>query len=619
MAAFEQLLQQISLDRVAPSRLQGLSEAYSTYQAAFSAWKAHDSSILVETMIAQYVELDLIWQSIKDDTEEAVKAEYRDGIRNNQVLLMVRIKRLAGPEQAKMMIRDAIRRARRNRAGKPMGDARPRAAARAAEVDAVSPDIDQVDSQLPAIAPYSPSVLRESPEAEDLIKMTSSLPDNRTVVHELAINQEFRIGSAKSEVRKKLHLAVFQQMRQDIRVGQGDRWIVAMAENIREKLLRLLTPGNSLHTLISEALDASVVARECSMGSFSYERFFSFMLTVLPRLCAPFRDGDVRRLAEDQSGDVIDRLARLMQVIDLLSLDYANYILQSTAPRLISEAEGYERRHFAADLAKKEITLERTQRWWRRARERAYAEASRRDPENIGHAANRPTLEKVYWLGLQDLAITPTELKDEDIPETLSLDKDRLMRMRSDSLRIVLISSILLTAKNLLKRDVRTQWKAEASKMWQVLSTARPPYHAGLLASLLSTIESAHPLPAPSRAHLTATTTRFLAQAASQRLHDPVLKLLLHRLRTHVLARLVASTSTSERVRLASICSASEGLSSSGMPEFVGRVGVMVEELCRVGFVDRRAHGSWFEALESEGEAVGQDEREERPTSLVNA
>lgn len=111
-----------------PVPLATLSESYAAYHNAFIAWKARDSSTLIDMMVLQFVELDSIWQTVKDSTEEAVTEQYKDGIRENQLKLMVRIKRLAGPSEGKRLITNAIRESRRSRAKKPTGDSRPRAA-----------------------------------------------------------------------------------------------------------------------------------------------------------------------------------------------------------------------------------------------------------------------------------------------------------------------------------------------------------------------------------------------------------------------------------------------------------------------------------------------------------
>ncbi|KAI9815096.1 MAG: hypothetical protein M1827_002939 [Pycnora praestabilis] len=588
-------------------QLESTLEAYSTFVTAFSAWKAHDSSTLVQTMLAQFVELDQIWQTVKGDTDGNVADDYREGIRDNQIMLLVRIKKLAGRENADKMIHDAIRKARRARnRRRPVGDVRPRAAVAKPSPPGLSSsslaaEITQPESLM------SPQVhnnqLQDSPatrrtlESDKLIKVMSPLPDNRFLIHELAINKEYRIetASTQAEMRETVHRAIFDAMRNDIQAGKGDDWVVAMAETIRGRLLRLLTPGNSMHVTISEALDLDVIRNQCSRGGFSYEKFFSFMLHILPKLCAPFRDPDIKALAEDESGDVIDRLARLMHVIDLLSLDFANFLLQDSAPGLIAEAAGYEQRQFTHDLESNTINLQKTQRWWSHARKKAFAEANRRDPQGSNLPANRPSAEKIYMQGLTDLAISTTPLQEINTPETLQLDQDRITRICSHALKIVTIGSILLTAKNMLKRDVRSQWKVEATRIWDALKDGEyiKPNDTTAM-QIQSILESSHAIPPATKTQLVSTINRVLYQAQSGQLTDAVMKLLFQRLKSHILTRLSA-TSAGDRVRAAS--TASEGLASSGLPEFVGQIGGIVEELIRVADVDRKAHGIWYEKI----------------------
>ncbi len=63
-----------------------------------------------------------------------------------------------------------------------------------------------------------------------------------------------------------------------------------------------------LHVLISEALDPKLIENQCEAGTFSYDSFFDFMCRILPQLCAPFRDPEVKAFAENKTGDPIDRL-----------------------------------------------------------------------------------------------------------------------------------------------------------------------------------------------------------------------------------------------------------------------------------------------------------------------
>ncbi|MCJ1336797.1 hypothetical protein MMC09_002075 [Bachmanniomyces sp. S44760] len=571
-------------------QLASLAEAFATFQTAFTAWKNHDSSVLVETMIAQFVELDSIWQTVKNDTNGEVASDYREGIQHNQTLLLVRLKRLAGHDRAMQMIKEAVRARRKSKVKVgALKDVRPRAASRVVEIDSSLIDGASRES---AVKSQATSSSDRSIHIDELNKVISPLPDNRKIIHELSINHEYKIDVVpQTNVRDSINRAVFASMRSDVEAGLGDQWILAMAETIHSRLLRLVTPGKSLHILISEALDPSLIETQLKAGSFSYSTFFSFMNSILPKVCAPVRDEAIKSFIANESTDLIDRLAELIHIIDLLSLDHANFILQRSAPELLKRATEYEQRCFAEQVASQR--LHRTTRWWKRARSKALTEANSRQPaSNSVPVRTRPTLEKIYMTGLIDLFLTPTPLLDIDLPETLALDRDRITRLRQETLNMITHGAILLTAKNLLKRDVRAQWKAEANRMWEScnVSTDPPPPTS----SFLAIIESTHAMPPATKSALSNTIDRVLTDAKSGTITHPVTTVLLAKLQRHVLARLAAG-SAEERLRVTT--TASESLTSGGLPEFVGRIGSVVGELARVAEVDRGAHAEWLEGI----------------------
>lgn len=589
-----------------PTRTETVLLAHSAFVTAFNDWKARDSSTLIETMVASFVSLDEIWQSVKDATVEEVANEYRTGIRDNQAILLSRIKKLAGPDKALTLIRKAIREARRSRPKKrPAGEiARPRVAA---DVPAgTSGEGEDAVMQAEAASELAASgqaahleSATQGHQAQSLSKVFTVVPENRVLVHELSIDKEYRIdASPTADLRDALNRELCDAMRKGFEDGDSAQWTAAMAENIRAKLLRLLKAGNSMHTLISETLDPEYISQQCSQGLFSYEKFFGFIANILPKLCAPFRDAQVKGLADElkeegELPEMVEKLFKLLHVIDLLSLDYSNFLLMNAAPTLIKEATGYEQRMFAQDLEEGHITLERTQRWWRSAAINMHTEADRRDPWAQPNPMNRPTAHKIYARGLVDLAISVPPLRDSELPETLALDRARISQIREDALRITTIGGILLTAKNLLKRDVRSQWKPQANRMWDVLRDGymKDPTTPSKISSLL---ESSHNMPPSTRAQLSATVARLLTQAESGKLTDPVTKVLFQRLKTHIFNR-VSASSSGERVKAAS--TATEGLATTGLAEFVPQVADICEQLSRVGEVDRKAHGKWYEEI----------------------
>jgi hypothetical protein len=588
-----------------PTRTETVLLAHSAFVTAFNDWKARDSSALVETMVASFVSLDEIWQSVKDATVEEVANEYRTGIRDNQAILLSRIKKLAGPDKALTLIRKAIREGRRSRPKKrPAGETvRPRVAL---DVSGSPVEGESAAMQAEAASELAASgqaavvaSATQGHQAHSLSKVFTIVPDNRVLVHELSIDKEYRIdASPTADLRDALNRELCDAMRKGFEDGDSAQWTVAMAENIRAKLLRLLKAGNSMHTLISETLDPEHINRQCSQGLFSYEKFFGFIANILPKLCAPFRDAQVKELADElkeegELPEMVEKLFKLLHVIDLLSLDYSNFLLMNAAPTLIKEATGYEQRMFAQDLEEGNITLERTRRWWRSAAINMHTEADRRDPWAQPNPMNRPTAHKIYARGLIDLAISVPPLRDSELPETLALDRVRISRIREDALRITTIGGILLTAKNLLKRDVRSQWKPQANRMWDVLRDGymKDPTTPAKISSLL---ESSHNMPPSTRAQLSSTVTRLLTQAESGKLSDPVTKVLFQRLKTHIFNR-VSASSSGERVKAAS--TATEGLATTGLAEFVPQVADICEQLSKVGDVDRKAHGKWYEEI----------------------
>tara|TARA_R110002003_G_scaffold52_23_gene4567 strand:+ start:30759 stop:33695 length:2937 start_codon:yes stop_codon:yes gene_type:complete len=598
-----------------PTRTETVLLAHGAFVNAFNDWKARDSSALVETMVASFVSLDEIWQSVKDATVDDVANEYRNGIRDNQAILLSKIKKLAGPDKALTLIRKAIRESRRSRPKKKLvGETvRPRLAVEATPDSPTASDSAAMQaeaaSELAASVEGHQSPPSQGHQAQSLSKVFTVVPDNRILVHELSIDKEYRIdASPTANLRDALNRELCNSMLRGFQDGDSTAWTVAMAENIRGKLLRLLKAGNSMHTLISETLDPELINTQCRQGLFSYGKFFGFIASVLPQLCAPIRDEQVLALAEElqeegELSDMVEKLFKLLHVIDLLSLDYSNFLLMNAAPTLIKEATGYEQRMFAQDLEEGKIALHRTRRWWRSAAVNMHTEADRRDPWSQNNPMNRPTAHKIYARGLVDLAIATPPLRDSELPETLELDRARISRIREDAMRITIIGGILLTAKNLLKRDVRSPWKPQANRMWDVLKDGymKDPATPSKISSLL---ESSHNMPPSTRAQLSTTITRLLTQAESGKLSDPVLKVLFQRLKTHIFNR-VSASSSGERVKAAS--TATEGLATTGLPEFVSQVADICDELSRVSDVDRKTHGQWYEEIAEELENGGLD------------
>ncbi|KAI1149183.1 T-complex protein 11-domain-containing protein [Nemania diffusa] len=596
-----------------PTLQDALSEVYATFHNAFIAWKARDSNALVEVMILQFVELDAILQTVKDRTEEAVTDSYCQSIRDNQLMLMVRIKKLSGAQEGKRRIFEAVAQARKARAAKkPAGDTKPRVAEHSLSTEG-SPMANHatadhvISSQLQTLTPPpTPSSKQESRQPMFQPNYPPILPDNRVIVHELAISREYRI---EFEHFQEQHKSRMEPLFKDLRSGPSSEekefhYLVIMSNYIKDRLQHLVKPNSTIHSFIGEMLDTEVAGRQFRAGSFSYEKFFSSMGSLLPKLCAPVRDDEVKDLVDNKlgQGPIVDRFEALISFIDVMLYDYANYMLQLAAPNLVGHSSPYEAKKFAEDLDSGVVTLARAEAAWRDARNKVHAEAIRRDPEGINHPKLRPTPDKIYWQMLVDQFTQPSPLADT-LPEPLTLDEKRRARLGRQTLRIVTAGAILLQCKNMLKRDVRAPWKTEAGRVFTLLESmddhSKPMNQSTAVHGIMAALEAGRSMPAATKRHLQALVTKVLeaymdAKGNNTEPREPVMRLLLTRIRGHLLTRLQAG-SASEKIKATS--TAGEKLAGLGLPEFVERVREIIDEISRVGTVDRDTHGVWWEAV----------------------
>jgi hypothetical protein len=244
------------------------------------------------------------------------------------------------------------------------------------------------------------------------------------------------------------------------------------------------------------------------------------------------------------------------------------------------------------------MSLNMAEAAWRLATTKVMSEVHKRDPEGINHAKSQPSAARFYAQMLVDTFTQPTPVKMEQVPEMLQLDHGRINEVSTMVQRIITAGAVLLQCKNLLKRDVRSAWKVEATRIMTVLEANHGSLDATVQGTMAA-LEAGRSMPAVTKSHLRALVTKVLkaSQEMSQQSvepSEPVLRLLLTRLRGNILARL-APGSASEKVKAAN--TAGEKLASLGLSEFVERVRHISDLLDKVGSVDRAAHSPWWDAV----------------------
>ena len=404
-----------------------VNKAWTNFIEIFERWKRDDSANLVEVMVAQYCELDLIYQIVKHDSDPIVAAEYHTAIRDNQLMLLARIRRIAG-EETRTMIRKAVMSARRKRLPRA-----PKAVAPAAKPSANVEDAVQFFA----------------------IGQRQTRLTNRQIIHELALDPSFQItnpnrSQQEIEAENTMKQNFLSTLRDEMRAGQYASWVPVIVQECKLRLLRLVMPDSPTFKSITATFDLPLIESQCKSNCYDFLGFTGIVLQMMAALCSPARDRAVSDILLLRGSDDVDLFAKridsIFDVLDVLLLDSANFHLTISASRLIPEAVPYEQRSFQEDLTAGRLTLEKTTTWLMHSKETLALESSNRDPEHINHVSAGHSPRGIVQHALASLISSSAEP-----PETLHLDVERIARYRLQAAAIARIGALMMTTKSLLR------------------------------------------------------------------------------------------------------------------------------------------------------------------------
>jgi T-complex protein 11 len=596
-----------------------LSFAFNSFCSTFHAWKSRDSTSLVEIMVNQFVELDLILQTTKEDNAGGVSQDYAQAIQNNQIQLLARLKKFAGPDAALSMVRTAVKKARKQRLQndrKQTQEHVPRSTSGSSQnVDLTSPTPSGLESA-------SQTLRNVSSRANSFGQAMTILPSNREISHEIQINGTYQVQQEPWTDSRANFIDTLQSNMRRSMAQEGDAaaagWTYAMAAFIREKLFTLISKQHPLYERLDGFLDLKLIRQTAQAGMFSYSDFFDTIANIIGQLCSPGRDEAVKEFAADTQSDTITRLFSLIKIIDLMRLDHVNFQFALASQSIVEHGWHHENEMFKSDLDNGVHSLENLKRWWASSREGLAAAI-------VNGNSNAIPGDSIYARGLVDLVLSNTLPNYDTLPETLRLDWRRILDLRAKVFKMVAVSSILLTTKIRLKRNRQESWTADGERLTNILDSAAISEITS--DRILSALESGRRIPDPVKEGLLNFISRILpstlaasristeaeadhslaiqegrtytpsshpAPAPEATFTEQISSFLLKSLHTHVFTRLSAS-STAEKVRTTT--QAAEGLSRMGMGEFVGAVAGVVGTLERVRKVDLAAHGAWVEEV----------------------
>lgn len=258
---------------------------------------------------------------------------------------------------------------------------------------------------------------------------------NMELAHEIALNPDFKLqqyeppmDSLEGAIKSMVHRAFWDLLRQQLeRTPPSYDQAIRLLSEIKEWFPQILAANNS-RTLqyISEVLDEALIRQQAESGTLDFKAYANFVIGILERMCSPARDEAVAKLR--QIDDVVDTFRGILEVMTLMKLDMANFLLAVARKDIAANSVEYEKKKFSKYLNdfQGHAGFPATEEWLQRNR------LGNNNDDNIYNAY----MELMDW---------PT---NKEYPEVLRIDKERFGKLENRAQRLILCASLISIAQS---------------------------------------------------------------------------------------------------------------------------------------------------------------------------
>lgn len=538
--------------------LNNFLQAWHTYHHSFMLWKQRDTTKLLKTMTEHFLELDALWDTIRNSARSAspvpnagansaggnphpaVEGEWKPRIMKQRAEIRERVLRIGGVAALERMLAEQREaRVRRKeeanmdvdvtgentdhpeetetntRSGSvplfdinrdtqefsdsvhmasmalrfshgPSSDMIP---ASAADIYREGTKHDplmatSVAASLMELSVTSPikESFPSSVPSEHKSTPSDSTISNEALAHELIMDPDFTLKprqrtAAEAAEKEAATNAYFAVVKSDLEKNDLRRWLPGLVADVRERILDLTPESSPIRRQVQEGLDTELINQQVQRNSLELPKLLTFFTETMKQLCAPVRDEAIRNLSFEFNPSLApeERIRGILDTLDAMRLDLANYRLQALRPHLKLLAVEYESTKFKEALETGKFTLENTTTWLTEAASALQKVKKDRDPEGISHPDALVRYEHVYTdalLGLligsgpasrspptsSDGNLTPAQANlqarlerysTDRLPEALLLDRDRIITYSNEAHVLTLVAALVTMSRNL--------------------------------------------------------------------------------------------------------------------------------------------------------------------------
>lgn len=307
-----------------------------------------------------------------------------------------------------------------------------------------------------------PTPSESAPELKRMLAGFSDQLTNEQLAHEVVMDPDFQLKPARrspleEQVRTLTKRAFFDGVRREFAAGKMDYFPILVSD-IKQQLLGMVSDTGKIAQEVNEQLDVDFIQEQIQhTKTFDIRNCLHYITSKMASLCAPIRDASIRQL--NQLTDIVSVLEKMLEILDDMKLDLANYKLQTLRPYLKQEAVEYETKKFAEAVKKGTTTLTKTHKWLSETSKNLVDIANARNPEKINTPENKIRFEDVYHDALLSLIFSNTPVNDENVPETLQMDAQRLFQWQNEGQALTIVAALLMLSKNIvpaLRKDPKS-------------------------------------------------------------------------------------------------------------------------------------------------------------------
>ncbi|KAF7993740.1 hypothetical protein HCN44_010335 [Aphidius gifuensis] len=276
---------------------------------------------------------------------------------------------------------------------------------------------------------------------------------NMALAHEIAVDNNFQLqklepgdDSIQKKVKEIMHRAFWNVLAEQLMEDPPNyTHALVLLHEICESLEDLVLPHHTkIRENLREVLDINLIKQQAENGILDFQHYSHYVLSIMAKVCAPVRDDRIHDLT--QCTDVVKTFKGIMETIQLMRLDLANFTISMMRPNIVASSIEYEKTKFAEFLKVQADGLAYTRRWLLKHLTDEKIKAAAGDTNGINHITH-------FLLGEAYLDLLNWDSSPE--AETLMLDQGRLLELRDKVNRLTIVGSVLLLCGNTIGAAVQ--------------------------------------------------------------------------------------------------------------------------------------------------------------------